>query len=294
VRIAPLAFDGLARDPPRMSENPVRNVSDTARWVASYRAEESARPDAWFKDPLAERLAGERGRAIAARASIHSRWALVTRTKILDDMVMASISDGVDCVVNLAAGFDARPYRLELPKNLRWVEVDLPDLIAEKNALLEGERARCQLERIAADLSDAAAREEALAQATRGAKSALVITEGLVMYLETSVVESLARELAQPPIKFWILDFSSPAVLAMIQKGTNFENAPLKFAPEEGVQFFIKRGWKAKNVYSAFREAARLRRLPLLMRLLAWIPQPDVVNARGGRWTAFVRLEQAA
>jgi O-methyltransferase involved in polyketide biosynthesis len=46
----------------------ISNVSDTARWVAVYRAWESARPDALFRDPLAGRLAGERGRAIAAAA----------------------------------------------------------------------------------------------------------------------------------------------------------------------------------------------------------------------------------
>src|SRR5262249_23119204 len=35
----------------------LENVSDTARWVAVYRAMESARPDALFHDPYAERLA---------------------------------------------------------------------------------------------------------------------------------------------------------------------------------------------------------------------------------------------
>ena len=49
-----------------MSTSPISNVSDTARWVAVYRARESARPDALFHDPYAELLAGERGRAIAA------------------------------------------------------------------------------------------------------------------------------------------------------------------------------------------------------------------------------------
>lgn len=34
----------------------IRNVSDTARWVAVFRAMESERPDAVFRDPLARRL----------------------------------------------------------------------------------------------------------------------------------------------------------------------------------------------------------------------------------------------
>src|SRR5207342_2112112 len=40
----------------------IRNISDTALWAAIYRADETARPDALFRDPLAARLAGERAR----------------------------------------------------------------------------------------------------------------------------------------------------------------------------------------------------------------------------------------
>ena len=43
---------------------PVDNVSDTARWVAWYRALETERPDAIFRDPFARRLAGPEGEAI--------------------------------------------------------------------------------------------------------------------------------------------------------------------------------------------------------------------------------------
>ncbi len=39
---------------------------------------------------------------------------------------------GIDGVVNLAAGLDARPYRLQLPRTLRWIEVDLPAMVKEK------------------------------------------------------------------------------------------------------------------------------------------------------------------
>src|SRR5437773_1190282 len=42
----------------------IRSVSDTALWVAMYRAYESERADALFSDPYARRLAGPRGEAI--------------------------------------------------------------------------------------------------------------------------------------------------------------------------------------------------------------------------------------
>jgi O-methyltransferase involved in polyketide biosynthesis len=49
-----------------MTDPLVRDISDTARWAAVYRARETARPDAGFRDPFARALAGERGERIAA------------------------------------------------------------------------------------------------------------------------------------------------------------------------------------------------------------------------------------
>jgi O-methyltransferase involved in polyketide biosynthesis len=49
-----------------MTEPLIRNVSDTAFWIAHHRAIETERPDALFRDPLAARLAGEHGEKIAA------------------------------------------------------------------------------------------------------------------------------------------------------------------------------------------------------------------------------------
>jgi methyltransferase (TIGR00027 family) len=116
----------------------ITHVSDTARWTALHRATESARPDALFRDPLAERLAGEQGRAIVARAPRPTRngWWLVARTKIIDHTVAEAIGDDCDRVLNLAAGLDTRPYRLDLPADFDWVEADLPELLAEKAQLL--------------------------------------------------------------------------------------------------------------------------------------------------------------
>jgi O-methyltransferase involved in polyketide biosynthesis len=36
----------------------IEHISDTARWVAFYRAMETERPDAIFRDPFARQLAG--------------------------------------------------------------------------------------------------------------------------------------------------------------------------------------------------------------------------------------------
>ena len=84
-----------------MSEPAISNVSDTARWVAVYRAWETARPDALFRDPFAERLAGERGkeivRTLGRMPGTANGWPMITRTKLIDDLVLQSIADGCDC-----------------------------------------------------------------------------------------------------------------------------------------------------------------------------------------------------
>ncbi len=101
----------------------IRNISDTARWVASYRAAETARPDAVFRDPYAEKLAGERGKQIAAAMPYQDKnsWPFVARTVLFDEVITEQIQAGVDTVINLAAGLDARPYRMALP---RFAEMD--------------------------------------------------------------------------------------------------------------------------------------------------------------------------
>jgi methyltransferase (TIGR00027 family) len=281
-----------------MSEPLISSVSDTARWVAVYRAQESARLDALFKDPFADRLAGERGRAIAAVAPKQMRngWPIVTRTKLMDDLILASVAEGCDCVLNLAAGLDTRPYRLALPASLHWIEADLPGIVDEKERLLADAKPMCRLSREKVDLADVMARSAFLARVLQNATKALVITEGLLAYLEEEVVRSLGHDLAaQPRIRWWLLDVASPIILQMMQKsmGQHLTNAPFKFAPVNGVAFFEALGWQAREVRSVFREAGRYRRLGFFLRLLARLPGPDPRKPGKARWSAVVRFERA-
>jgi methyltransferase (TIGR00027 family) len=113
-------------------------------------------------------------------------WWLVARTKIIDDAITQAIADGCDRVLNLAAGLDTRPYRLQLPAEFTWVEADLPKLLEEKTRLLADQTPRCRLTRAAVDLADPGARAAFLDAALGGATKALVLTEGLLMYVDTS------------------------------------------------------------------------------------------------------------
>lgn len=276
----------------------IRNISDTALWAAIYRARESDRPDALFRDPLARRLAGARGDEIAAQMLVPERhtWSFTTRTWLIDRIVADAVGRGVDTVVNLAAGLDARPYRLDLPASLRWVEVDLPGLFAYKVPLLEGEKPRCALERVPLDLADAAARRTLFHDLGRRAKHALVLSEGLLVYLTEEEVASLARDLAAAPgFRRWALDLMSPALLRMLQKRIGKKlaagGATLRFGPAEGPGFFAPHGWKAAEVHSMFKAAARLKRLPWFLRILAMLPDPKGPQGRRP-WSGVCLLER--
>ena len=144
----------------------IRNISDTACWAAVYRARESERSDALFRDPLARLLAGARGEQIAVSMPFNDRvsWSWVARTVLYDQFIAAEIDQGVDMVINLAAGLDARPYRMTLPASLQWIEVDLPEILTYKEQVLASERPACKLERLRLDLSDVTARRESVHQ----------------------------------------------------------------------------------------------------------------------------------
>jgi methyltransferase (TIGR00027 family) len=257
----------------------LRNISDTAHWVAIYRALESERPDALFRDPFARRLAGERGARIAEGKEFANRnaWSFVARTVLFDRFIGDAVANGADMVVNLAAGLDARPYRMTLPPHLQWIEVDLPDLLAYKTEQLARETPRCILERVPLDLSNLAARREMFARLSARAKAVMVVSEGLVVYLAPDEAVALATDLAQTPrFNRWALDMVSPALMRMMQKrmGQDLRHAgaPFKFAPDEGPAFFERAGWKPLEVRSLLHTAATLRRLSWGMRLIALLP----------------------
>ncbi len=278
----------------------VSHISDTARWVAAYRAIESNRPDALFHDPFAAKLAGDLGPKIAGkmrRTMGRSGWPIVVRTKIIDELVLAAVREGADRILNLAAGLDSRPYRLALPPSLTWIEADLAAMVDEKERMMHAETPRCQLVRERVDLAQPRARAEFLDRALEGASHAVVITEGLLIYLDEDAVRAIARDLAsRRPVRGWIVDLVSPAVLRMMRRQVNHHlsgDAEMQFAPENGVSFFAPLGWAPGAIRSNLREAYRTKRLPLLLRPFALFPEPDPANPGGRPWGGVVRFDRA-
>lgn len=281
------------------SEPLIRDISDTARWVAVYRAREDERPDAVFRDPLARRLAGERGEQIARSMPFSEKnaWSFIARTWLFDTLIMEQLAYGVDLVINLAAGLDTRPYRLPLPDRLRWVEVDLAPLTTYKEEVLRDERPVCVLERVPLDLADVPARRSLFTRLGATSQRALIVSEGLLIYLTPDEVGALARDLAAPPsFKRWIIDLSSPPLLQMLKSkmGDSLDQAgaPLKFAPAAGLGFFEPFGWKGLEEHSLFHAAARLGRLSWFLWLIARLfPSQQFVAKRP--WGGICLLDRA-
>lgn len=280
---------------------PIRHVSDTALWVAIYRAMESERPDAIFRDPFARRLGGERGEAIVRHMPKGQSfaWPMIVRTAVMDETILRCVTQGAKTVLNLAAGLDARPYRLTLPAELRWFHVDLPDMIAYVREHLAGETPRCALEYVAADLTDAAARRDVL---TRAAASGpvLVITEGLLVYLTAEQVGSLARDLRDvAQARWWLTDLASPMLQKFLEKrwGPRLAagNAPMQFFPADGTAFFAPHGWREAEFRSTWDESWRLKRAmrgAWLWRLLSVFYSKQRQEA-GRRMAGTVLLQRA-
>jgi methyltransferase (TIGR00027 family) len=261
-----------------MNDSLIKDVSDTAFWIAHYRAEETARKDGLFRDPFAARLAGEHGARIAAimPRSEMIAWTVVLRTKIIDDYILNAIQWGVDTILCLGAGLDARPYRMALPADLHWIEADYPKVIEYKEERLSLEAPHCRLERVKIDLADADARREFLSKVDVAAKKCLVLTEGVIPYLTEEQVGALADDLhAMQHTQFWIAEYFSPLMQAMRRRWKTgmMRNAPFRFEPQEWFSFFRKHGWAPKEIRYFAQEGQRYRRWPAssLPRRLMWI-----------------------
>jgi methyltransferase (TIGR00027 family) len=281
---------------------PIENISDTARWVAVYRAMETARPDAIFRDPFAERLAGERGHQILDEMprGRTDAWPMIVRTAVFDEIILDAVQEKqVDLVVNLAAGLDARPWRLPLPPSLRWVDIDLPGILEYKTEALRQEKPVCRYEAVAADLQDRPARQALFAQIAAGSSRAIIATEGLLIYLPPEQVASLAADLhAQPSFKSWVIDLASPQLLQRMErtwgKKLKESGSPFRFGPAEGAEFFRPSGWREAQYRPIWDEALRLHRTmkgAWLWNLIGRLSPPRV-REKFRRFSGMVLLER--
>jgi O-methyltransferase involved in polyketide biosynthesis len=177
------------------------------------------------------------------------------------------------------------------------VEVDLPDILDYKEQILGGATPVCALERVRLDLSNEDARRGLFDRLGRGSKQALIVSEGLVIYLMPQEVGALAVDLARPAsFQFWAVDLVSPGLLQMMKERTGDlvtqAGAPYLFAPAAGPPFFAAYGWTATEVRSLIKTAAKHGRLSFALRMMSMLPESS--GAQGSRpWSAVCLLTRA-
>ena len=172
-------------------------VSATALRVAAVRARESTRPDRLFDDPYAAAFAdtgstGGGAEPVSGEAMrVRQLLALhvVVRTRFYDDYLLAA---GCRQVVLLAAGLDARAFRMPWPADTRVFELDLPEVLAVKERVLVAQAARPAGTRttVAVDLREDWPSALLAAGFEPGEPTAWLI-EGLLVYLTTEQAEAL-------------------------------------------------------------------------------------------------------
>lgn len=280
----------------------IGDVSDTAFWVAYFRAKENENSKPLFRDPLAKILIGTRGKALVEampKVSRYVEWTVLARTVIIDRFIEQTISEGVDAVINLGAGLDTRPYRMNLPQHLQWIEVDYLNIIEHKNLNLKSEKPQCKLTRVALDLADAEKRREFLRSVVPEAKKVLLLTEGVIPYLSPGDVAALAEDLlAQNRFTYWVTEYIHQKVYRYLKDPVlqgGLKNAPFKFFPDEWYSFFADLGWIEKETRYFGEIAVEFKRkmpMPEIARLIMWF-LPKKVKEQALRLNGFVIFKRA-
>ncbi len=276
-------------------------VGLTSRWVAASRALETESPDPLYRDPFARALAGDAGvemlytmRAVGGLAGFTGPDPYLTiRTKFLDDALLGAVRDRkLDQIVVLAAGMDARAFRLDWPHDVTVFEVDRDDVFEHKEQVLGalGARASCDRRVVRQDLARPwkASVVDAGFDPTR---PAAFLVEGLLYYLEAGQSASLfdtIRQVAAPGS--WLgLDAVNPEVLTSPFMASYVDKlrelgCPWKFGMSDPEAYLAGHGWTATYALPGEPDAHFGRWvMPTFPRAMPGIPRTFLVQATRAR-----------
>jgi methyltransferase (TIGR00027 family) len=229
-------------------------VADTGVLVAAIRAEETRRPDRLFDDPFADRLAGESGRRMLAEAVVtsgdKSTLQIVVRTRFWDEALLAAVPP-VRQVVIVAAGLDARAYRLPWPDGTTVFELDQPAVIAAKAETLAGDEPRCRRVAIGADLTTDWS-DTLRSNGFDPELPAAWLMEGLLQYLDEGAVHTLFERVdaLSAPGSVLLYDIVGKTLLDSVMLAPVLEQmsrngAPWLFGTDAPEQLCERLGWSA-------------------------------------------------
>jgi methyltransferase (TIGR00027 family) len=264
--------------------------------MAAARARESGRADRLFYDPLAAALAGPEGFAWLERMETAARshgpgLYPVIRTRFFDDFLLdACRRSGVRQVVLAAAGLDTRAFRLDWPSGTRLYEMDLPEVLDTKDAVIEaaGARENCERRTVRVDLKEESWPEALLAAGYKAEEPSVWLIEGLLFYLPGAAVHGLLDKvnmLAAPGSLLGLdlmnrnLLFSPmawPQLAALTRRG-----AQGRFGTNVPEALLAGHGWEA-DVTQPGEEGANFERWPrpMVPREVPGLPRSFLVKAR--------------
>ena len=124
-----------------MSPTPRSGSPPIARWNPSAPTRSSTIPTHAASAARADRRSSKHCPLVRADQLGRSSSA----PRVMDDIVLRLVRAGAKTVLNLAAGLDARPYRLDLPADLRWLHVDMPEMVDYFRTGMAGETPKCRL-----------------------------------------------------------------------------------------------------------------------------------------------------
>ncbi|MBD2304986.1 class I SAM-dependent methyltransferase [Chroococcidiopsis sp. FACHB-1243] len=234
-------------------------VCRTALVMAVKRAIETERPDHLFDDSLAAQLAGDTGQAWREkweredsgnpRGNKLRIQFVAVRTRFFDDFIL-SVLPKVNQVVFLGVGLDTRAFRLPFHSEINLYEIDLPELMEYREAILKHKPAKCHRHAIASDLTQPWS-YLLLQEGFKVEAPTLWVMEGLLMYLSEAEVHELLKTISQlsadgsylgadlVSVKSWQVGFQH-------QKGLISKH--WRFGTDEPEQLFATRGWNASVI----------------------------------------------
>ena len=229
-------------------------MANTGLLVAAIRADESRRSDRLFTDPFAERLAGESGRRLLAEAVAEAgdrpTRQIVVRTRFWDDALLRA-TQSVRLVVILAAGMDARAFRLPMPAGTTVYELDQPEVIAAKAAALAGVEPLCARVAVGVDLT----RDWTDALRSNGFdddQPTVWLIEGLLQYLDEAAVRTVFERVdtLSAPGSILLYDVVGKTlldaqVLAAVRQSMARNGAPWLFGTDQPGELAERHGWSS-------------------------------------------------
>ena len=222
-------------------------IQETAKWMVWYRYRESQKENPRFIDPLALELfkKNDCDQFSKLRLSKSLYWAFTARTLLIDQYLEAVLNnEKIGVVINLACGYDGRPWRLNLPKNLLWYDLDDEQIIDWKRNYakeipppLNYQLENCGAQNIFYLI------EELLK--LNFDKKILILTEGFIYYLPKGDVQALFKLISKYPSIFWITDYISPSLsylmnIMAIKQRPKFQSDYLPIELEQGSLRLLK------------------------------------------------------